>query len=550
MNRTSDTRHCGRIFWMLLILNLVSNSLVLWQYPSLFGVLCVVCLSGLFATAETLAVHLLGRVWKPLGTAALWIMTALYTLLTATDIFMITTFGQVIFYHTAELIMNTRADEGATFGKSYFGPLTIALYAGGAAAYIYAAWMLARLADAHIGARWGRRIAIGTSVAGTAIYLYMGVAAVCSAGTNGGYIPAYTTLTRVLNSLRHSTQTLRFTRELTAACREAEATAVTTPETDFVFILGESFACHHTPLYGYDRPTTPNLSAWSADSSLVVFTDVISPSDNTLNAMKYMLNMSVVDRGTSSTPIFPVLFRRAGYYTALYENQFTTGDGDYFQSAPELSGICYDFRSDRYLADDSIVAAAIRPVGRPGFYFIHLYGQHYYYRDRYPASFARFTPDGYDSRRFTPTQRADLAAYDNATLYNDHIVASIIGKWRDRDAVVVYISDHGEEIHDLSDFFGHGTAKGASDPSFQLRVPMMVYMTPTFLHRHPEKALAIRRAAPLRATTDDIGHMLMELADISTPSFDPARSVVNPAYDPTRPRLIRISYEPHPQVYD
>lgn len=44
--------------------------------------------------------------------------------------------------------------------------------------------------------------------------------------------------------------------------------------------------------------------------------------------------------------------------------------------------------------------------------------------------------------------------------------------------------------------------------------------------------------------------MLMELADISTPAFDPARSVVNPAYDPTRPRLIRISYEPHAQAYD
>lgn len=544
---TTDTK--GFCFWLLLIINLVSNAMVLWQYPSAVGLICVVILSGFMATAEALLVCGMRRLWTPLGHIMLWLLTAAYTFMTAVDIFMITTFGQVFFYQTMELVINTRPGEAMTFGKSYFSPGLITLYLLGAATYIFCVWKLSRFAASHISVRWRRGIAAVSSTAGVAAYIYM-VAAICSESKNGGQIPAYTSLTRVANSIRHSTQTLRFTHRLTAACRHAKAMSVTPPETDFVFILGESFACHHTPLYGYDKPTTPNMSAMATDSSLVVFTDMISPSDNTLNAMKYMLNMSVIDHSTADTPIFPVIFRKAGYYTALHENQFTTGTNAYFQSDPELSDICYDYRTDRYLADDSIVVADIRMADRAGFYFIHLYGQHYYYQDRYPAAYGRFRPDEYDTRRFTPRQRADLAAYDNATLYNDHIVTTIIDLWRDRDAVIVYISDHGEEIHDLGDYFGHGTSIGATDRSLQIRIPMLVYMTETFRRRHPDKARAIRQAATARGTTDDIGHALIDLAGIDTPAFDPSRSIVNPAYDPTRPRIVRISYEPIAQPYD
>ena len=43
-----------------------------------------------------------------------------------------------------------------------------------------------------------------------------------------------------------------------------------------------------------------------------------------------------------------------------------------------------------------------------------------------------------------------LADYDNATLYNDSIMAEVIKRFEKEDAIVIYMSDHGEEA------FGNG----------------------------------------------------------------------------------------------
>ena len=42
-------------------------------------------------------------------------------------------------------------------------------------------------------------------------------------------------------------------------------------------------------------------------------------------------------------------------------------------------------------------------------------------------------------------QRKVLSHYDNATLYNDSIVAEIVKRFQKEDAVIIYVPDHGEE---------------------------------------------------------------------------------------------------------
>ena len=38
--------------------------------------------------------------------------------------------------------------------------------------------------------------------------------------------------------------------------------------------------------------------------------------------------------------------------------------------------------------------------------------------------------------------------YDNATLYNDSVIYQIVKQFENTDAVVIYMSDHGEEVYD------------------------------------------------------------------------------------------------------
>ncbi len=86
--------------------------------------------------------------------------------------------------------------------------------------------------------------------------------------------------------------------------------------------------------------------------------------------------------------------------------------------------------------------------------FYHLMGQHEAFQSRYPKAFERFKAKDYLT--FPEHQREVLAAYDNATLYNDYVVSSIIDLYKDKDAVVFYFSDHALDVFDTDpDFFGH-----------------------------------------------------------------------------------------------
>ena len=80
----------------------------------------------------------------------------------------------------------------------------------------------------------------------------------------------------------------------------------------------------------------------------------------------------------------------------------------------------------------------------------HLMGQHVNYKQRYRTKQARFWASSYEDKRpeLTNAQRKMLSHYDNATLYNDSIVAQIVKRFQKQDAIVIYVPDHGEECYE------------------------------------------------------------------------------------------------------
>ena len=40
-----------------------------------------------------------------------------------------------------------------------------------------------------------------------------------------------------------------------------------------------------------------------------------------------------------------------------------------------------------------------------------------------------------------------IADYDNATLYNDIVLSKIVDLFRQQEAIVIYLSDHGEDCY-------------------------------------------------------------------------------------------------------
>jgi heptose-I-phosphate ethanolaminephosphotransferase len=56
---------------------------------------------------------------------------------------------------------------------------------------------------------------------------------------------------------------------------------------------------------------------------------------------------------------------------------------------------------------------------------------------------------------------------------------------------------------------------------------------------YPQKWSAINAAVNRPYMTDDMIHTVLDIADIKTTEYDPAKSVINPAFDASRPRMVQ-----------
>ena len=105
-----------------------------------------------------------------------------------------------------------------------------------------------------------------------------------------------------------------------------------------------------------------------------------------------------------------------------------------------------------------------------------------------------------------------MAQYDNSVLYNDSIVYSIIQQFKDKDAIVIYLSDHGEELFETdNNFFGHGVT---SNPEIVLNAPLMTYTTELFKERHQTLSKKIGNNIQKNYRLDSLMYTVIDIAGV------------------------------------
>jgi len=167
----------------------------------------------------------------------------------------------------------------------------------------------------------------------------------------------------------------------------------------------------------------------------------------------------------------------------------------------------------------------------------HLKGQHFNAKDRFDMKpvFAKSDID----RRYsylTEKQLQMIADYDNATYYNDSIVNRIIKYWRDKPTILLYFSDHGEDMWDLGELKTRNNHR-PNDPAWldrQYHVPFIVWMSDTFKSEYPEVYNKIKNSTERPGTLDDIGHLILGLGNVDTYYYDPQRDLLNNNYKPIK----------------
>lgn len=309
-----------------------------------------------------------------------------------------------------------------------------------------------------------------------------------------------------------------------------------------VFVLGETARADHFSLMGYERNTCPELSSIHG---LQVFPHAMSESNTTHKSVPMLL--SSVDASTFeniySQKSIITAFREAGYKTAFISNQLPNRSFiEFFGQEADTTLFIRDLHAQSanvYDAELSSYAKSFIDSNKDSDIFIvlHCYGSHFNYTDRYPQAFSRFKPDNIPAA--TSEHRANLInAYDNSILYTDHFVASLTKTLSlyDADAILLYTSDHGEDLYDDGKHFMHASPI----PSVhQLHVPLMIWTSPAYQSTHEETLQTLHSNADKAISTSiTIFHTLLHLASIQTPWFKADASLASPSYHEREPMYI------------
>ena len=319
------------------------------------------------------------------------------------------------------------------------------------------------------------------------------------------------------------------------------------PQT-YVVIIGESTSRWHMQLYGYKRETNPLLSEIKGE--LAVFDSVITPDVHTILALEKALTLS----NTKKPNIQPngsvvQLANQAGFITYWLSNQKPVGLHESISTIiANAAHHKYFIATDNYnynIYDEALLPVLDKVLNEKvekKIIFIHLIGTHSDYKKRYSESFEHFK-DTFPNLTYKHKKAIKVTnEYDNATLYNDFIVRTIIDKVKAKNTLsyVAYFSDHGDEVYDTMDLMGHNSYH-ATRPMHE--IPFIVWFSEKYKTDVPFSG-NFENITKNRYSLEDFIYTFSDLSQIDFENFDASRSIFNSAYK-KRTRYIKnnIDYD-------
>lgn len=300
-----------------------------------------------------------------------------------------------------------------------------------------------------------------------------------------------------------------------------------------VLVLGESVRPDHLSLMGYARDTTPWLKSRAAQ--WLAFQDVMSTAQWTAVAVPQLLTLSGPGRVRGT---LVQTFAEAGFQTAWLSNQETSPmsrAADVVEHSRH--DVDFHFRKDTDLLP--MFESFVRQ-GRPRqFVLLHMMGSHFPYEERYERSQRRFAPtlsDAGVSGHPTPASReAAINSYDNTLVALDEFLQRVVTvlERESRPALLVFVSDHGENLFDDErQRFMHAHPDASR---WDLRVPLLLWSNTAYQRWRPEAWPALRARLRLPVGHRDVSPTLLDLAGVDWSGRDPSHSLASPVYVP-RPR--------------
>lgn len=325
-----------------------------------------------------------------------------------------------------------------------------------------------------------------------------------------------------------------------------------------VLVIGESTNRQHMRLYGYPRNTTPMLDAMKEE--LLIFKRVIGPRPYTIEALQQVLTFADQEHPDLylTTPSIMNMMKQAGYKSFWITNQQTMTRRNTMlttfskQTDKQIYLNHTRLQNSRQYDEDVLApfADALQDPAPKKFIVLHLLGTHMKYKYRYPDAYIHFT----DNAKLAPGLNKDkvevINSYDNAVLYNDFVVASIIKQYQSskQNGLFVYFSDHGEDVYEAP---GHNIlGRNEASPTLAMyAVPFLVWMTPEWRATLPD---ITEEVLTRPYSTSHFIHTWADLAGLRFEGFEAQKSLINKAFkplpllvgNPDVPKSLKALHEP------
>ena len=146
------------------------------------------------------------------------------------------------------------------------------------------------------------------------------------------------------------------------------------------------------------------------------------------------------------------------------------------------------------------------------------------FKNAVSEAFERFKPACQNDDLQRCSQQEIVNAYDNALLYTDHLLASLVTRLQQRakqlDSVMIYVSDHGESLGE-NRLFLHGMPYAIA-PDVQKQVPMVMWTSAGFGQSARLDKDCLRQRAQQGASHDHLFHSVLGLLDVRTALYERA----------------------------
>ena len=312
----------------------------------------------------------------------------------------------------------------------------------------------------------------------------------------------------------------------------------------YILIVGEAARYDYWQINGFAEATSPLLSA---RKNLVSFGDVSTQAGVTYTSQPMMLTQTLPQNFDSVylQKTFTSAFNEAGFETYWIFN-------DLKGSSTPSNALFFAKEAKNFISAQGILSAeqnydgkmlpiidSVLKIKKPKkLLVIFTAGSHHNFCLRYPKEFDVFRPSDFGKNLSFSAENKNLKlnSYKNSILYTDYFIDKTIAAAEKTQAAValLYAPDHGENLRDNNqNLISHG-----SNNRYVLHIPLFIWYSDAYKKTYAEKASALHQNQPKAASTHNIFYTLIDLADITYPSFNQNLSLASPNFTPITPRKV------------